>query len=297
MQFKRLIYANYQLLLFKKSSSQNYLNLNMFFYYLIRASILWLVWSFMLSYRLQAQVQPLPKAHAHNDYLHQKPLHDALAHGFTSVEADVHLIAGELYVVHDKPESSQGLHTLKELYLEPLRKHIKKNRGYIYKQYTSPVYLMIDIKTDAQASYNVLKKQLVGYKEMIYSAANPKGQVQIILSGNRPIEQVRNEPSSLVSIDGRPEDLPANYPVTFMPVISQNYYKIIRWNGQGNISQEEKQTLEQLVQTTHNQGKKLRLWASPEQVNVWQVLLEAGVDLINTDKLQELQSFMQGRKE
>jgi hypothetical protein len=155
---------------------------------------------------------------------------------------------------------------------------------------------MIDIKTDAQATYAILKRQLVAYKDIIYSAANSRGRVQVVLSGNRPIEVVKNESTPMVSIDGRPEDLQSEYPVTFMPLISQNYYKIIRWNGQDSISQEDKQTLEKLAEAVHDQGKKLRLWASPETEHVWQVLLDAGVDFINTDKLKELQSYMQSRK-
>ena len=37
---------------------------------------------------------PLAQAHAHNDYEHDRPLLDALEHGFTSVEADVWLVDG-----------------------------------------------------------------------------------------------------------------------------------------------------------------------------------------------------------
>jgi hypothetical protein len=256
-------------------------------------SLLLLLGTYLFPFSALAQVHPLLKAHAHNDYMHTKPLFDALAHGFTSIEADIHLINNELYVVHDKPESITGLPTLKALYLEPLAKHIKQNNGFVYKGHTSPVYLMIDIKTEGAATYAVLKKQLALYKDMLYSSANPEGRIQVVLSGNRPIELVKNESEALVSIDGRPEDLPANYLVKFMPVISQNYFKILAWTGEGNISQEDKQKLEQLVKDVHNQGKKLRLWASPEKEIIWQVLLEAGVDFINTDKLPELKAFMQ----
>jgi hypothetical protein len=41
---------------------------------------------------------PLTRAHAHNDYLHARPLFDALDHGFCSVEADVWLVDGKLLV-------------------------------------------------------------------------------------------------------------------------------------------------------------------------------------------------------
>jgi len=51
-----------------------------------------------------AEVPCLPGAHAHNDYLHARPLLDARDHGFCSVEADVHLVNGKLLVAHDPEE-------------------------------------------------------------------------------------------------------------------------------------------------------------------------------------------------
>ncbi|MDH5250674.1 MAG: hypothetical protein OEW40_16890, partial [Cyclobacteriaceae bacterium] len=44
------------------------------------------------------------------------------------------------------------------------------------------------------------------------------------------------------------------------------------------------------------ENKKLRLWAIPDNVNAWRVLLDAGIDIINTDKLQELNTFLLNRK-
>ena len=49
--------------------------------------------------------EPHPAAHAHNDYEHDRPLLDALEHGFTSVEADVWLVDGELRVAHDREDA------------------------------------------------------------------------------------------------------------------------------------------------------------------------------------------------
>ncbi|CAN5909544.1 hypothetical protein BH11GEM2_BH11GEM2_29360 [soil metagenome] len=51
---------------------------------------------------LGAQVIPLEHAHAHNDYEHTRPLAEALEHGFTSVEADIWLVDGQLLVAHDR---------------------------------------------------------------------------------------------------------------------------------------------------------------------------------------------------
>jgi alkaline phosphatase len=47
-----------------------------------------------------------------------------------------------------------------------------------------------------------------------------------------------------------------------------------------------------LAQRIHTEGKKLRLWAIPDNEVVWEALLNAGVDLINTDHLRELNSFL-----
>jgi len=64
---------------------------------------------------------PLARAHAHNDYLHPRPLLDALDHGFTSVEADVWIVNGALLVAHDQRDVMPE-RTLRALYLEPLRR-------------------------------------------------------------------------------------------------------------------------------------------------------------------------------
>src|SRR5436190_846130 len=44
--------------------------------------------------------KPLARTHAHNDYEHKRPLLDALECGFTSVEADIWLVKGQLLVAH-----------------------------------------------------------------------------------------------------------------------------------------------------------------------------------------------------
>src|SRR5262245_58838696 len=61
---------------------------------------------------------PLP-AHAHNDYEHTRPLFDALAHGFVSVEVDIWLQNDKLLVAHT-PFAWKDDRTLQSLYLDPL---------------------------------------------------------------------------------------------------------------------------------------------------------------------------------
>jgi len=242
-----------------------------------------------------AQVVPLPHAHAHNDYDHQQPLLDALANGFTSIEADVLLIDGDLYVGHDMPSGKHSLPTLRSAYLEPLARIVHNHRGEVYPYYGGDFYLMIDIKTEAEATYQVLKEQLADYQHILTRYENGNyihGAVTVFLSGNRPISSIQKESQRLVGIDGRPKDLGKGYSAELMPVISENYSKVIRWNGKGKIPAADLQKITQLATRTHAEGKKLRLWAIPDQKNAWSTLQEAGIDLINTDDLPGLKAFL-----
>ena len=51
-----------------------------------------------------------------------------------------------------------------------------------------------------------------------------------------------------------------------------------------------------MAEATHNEGKKLRFWASPDKPEVWQFLLDSHVDLVNTDSLPKFKNYMAKRK-
>lgn len=237
--------------------------------------------------------QPHINAHAHNDYEHTRPLFDALENGFTSVEADVHFVGGKILVSHDHPNATSR--TLEELYLKPLDSIRELNGGKIYLQKDIVVMLMIDIKTDSEKTFEALHQLLLKYKEGI-NTPNHRGAIGIFISGNRAIDMIRNDPDHLCSIDGRPEDVGKGFSREEMPVISENYKKVINWNGKGVPSKMELDKLTELASKVHAENKKLRLWAIPDNDNAWNVLLSAGVDLINTDRLKELNSFLTTKK-
>jgi len=237
--------------------------------------------------------QPHVNAHAHNDYEHKRPLFAALENGFVSIEADVHLVDGKLLVAHNNTNSSSG--TLEELYLKPLDSIARLNDGRIYRGKDIIVLLMIDVKTNAKETFDALNGLLSKYKESI-NRRDHKGAFQVFISGNRAIDMIRNDPYHLAAIDGRPEDLDKGYSAEEMPVISENYKKIINWNGTGRPSKSDWNKLTELASKVHIENKKLRLWAIPDNENAWNVLLNAGVDLINTDRLKELDSFLKTKK-
>jgi glycerophosphoryl diester phosphodiesterase len=241
-----------------------------------------------------SQDKEVIKGHAHNDYENETPLLDAIKNGFTSVEVDVHLIENELYVSHDLPHQLNADSTLEALYLNPLKHHLVKNDKAIYRNYNGPFYLMIDFKSPAIPTYEKLKEILSEYLPIISITQNgikQKGPVDVFISGNRPINIILADEPKLVGIDGKPDDLDKNIPSSIMPIVSDKYSNVLSWTGEGEISLDDMNNLTTLLQNTHAQNKKLRLWAAPDNEIVWKLLLDNGVDLINTDRLKEFRVF------
>jgi hypothetical protein len=242
-----------------------------------------------------AQFPPLPNAFAHNDYWHPNPFWDALRKGFTFLEADVHLVNGQLLVAHTYPWITTDKKSLKELYLTPLYELFKANNGSILPLHCQPFRLMIDIKSNAEKTYQQLKKELKEFEEMLCSwqgtAANT-GAVLIILSGNRPIKTIAAEKERFVCIDGRLNDLHKGYDPSLMPIISDRFSKICRRQLFGlNYSKGELKRIKYFTDAAHAEGKEIRFWRIPETTTTWKVLLNAKVDWINTDEIDAFSAF------
>jgi hypothetical protein len=233
----------------------------------------------------------LPRGHAHNDYLHARPLLDALDHGFCSVEADIFLAPEGLLVAHEQKNVQPG-RTLEKLYLDPLRERVNARGGRVYEG-SPQFYLLIDVKTEAAATYTALDKVLARYADILSITRDGQftpGAVTVILSGNRATDLVAKQAVRYVGIDGRPEDLKSNSTATLVPWISGNWSLLFTWKGTGEFPASEKQKLEEIVRQAHAQKRKIRFWATPENEDAWDVLLSAGVDFVNTDKLDEFQA-------
>lgn len=230
--------------------------------------------------------------HAHNDYEHDRPLMEALEAGFISVEADVHLINDSLFVVHNTPESTAGTPTLTSLYLEPLAQWIKEHDGKVYPGYDGLFYLMIDLKTEGELTYEAIRKELIRYKEIISIAGESDSKpVKVFISGNRPIETILADSIKIAAFDGRPENIGQHFSPELMPVVSQSYSRYLSWRGEGKPDSVEINKTIDMIEAAHAEGKLVRLWGAPDTPKVWNFLLELGVDWINTDHLIEFRNF------
>ena len=245
-----------------------------------------------------SHVTPLSRAHAHNDYEHDRPLYDALDHGFNSVEADIFLVDDDLYVAHKRRDITSE-RTLRRLYLEPLKKRIMENGGHVYPngpQFT----LLIDIKTGAVETYEALDRILAEYRG-IFTSFGPNGRsdkaVLAIITGNRPRKFMESQKLRYAGCDGRLTDLESEYSADLIPMISDNWKKYFKWNGTGEMPVKEHDRLREIVQKAHEKGRRVRFWSTPDnplpaRESLWREFLSAGVDLINTNDLEGLRQFL-----
>jgi len=243
-----------------------------------------------------AKPKPLVRAHAHNDYYHKRPLLDALASGFCSVEADVFLKDDTLLVGHSRFELKKE-RTLESLYLAPLAKRVKANGGSVYKT-KAPFHLMIDFKTGGPATYAALRPLLEKYRSMLtaFTADTTKpGAVTIVISGSRPREAMEKDTARLAGYDGRLGDLGKAESRHFMPWISDSWRSHFKWRGKGELPPREQAKLAKIVKSAHADGQKIRFWAAPDTPAAWEIFHKVGVDFINTDHLENLAEFLRAK--
>jgi glycerophosphoryl diester phosphodiesterase len=238
--------------------------------------------------------QPIPCAHAHNDYVHSKPLTDALKYGFTSIEIDVFLHNNKLVVSH-LPFALNNKKDIEELYLKPIKEMIERNGGHVFSDTTVSLIFMIDFKTDREPTYKKLKEILEPYKNIITfykgSEAINSAPLQILISGSSPRAMMRTEISTCATIDAGVGDI--NYPDRLMNATrcSSAWRSYFKWTGIGKFKPAEHNKLIELVNSAHKAGKQIRFYAIPDKPKVWAVLLDAGVDWINTNKLQQFSTY------
>lgn len=249
-----------------------------------------------------ATEKSLRRAHAHNDYEHERPLLDVLDQGFASVEADVYTLpllglAG-LYVAHD-PQDIRLERTLAALYLDPLQARADANGGCIQPD-CAPFTLLIDAKTSAESTWQAIEAELSKYGGLFSRYENGAlipGAVTAILSGNRPRASMLAASRRYCFYDGRFSDLGSGDPASFMPLISDSWTTEFGWDGNGTMPADQQAKLRSSIAQAHAAGRRLRLYNLPDTAgsardNLWHQLIAADQDYINTDDLPGLRAFL-----
>ena len=117
--------------------------------------------------------------------------------------------------------------------------------------------------------------------------------ITVVLTGNRPSPaSLAGERHRLVAIDGVLEELNQTWPTDLMPQMNVQWTKVFQWRGDGAMPEAERVRLRELVERAHQRGRKIRFWEAPDQPRAWAEMLDAGVDLINTDHLLAFRDFL-----
>ena len=237
-------------------------------------------------------------AFSHNDYTRARPLWDAVDRGFNCVEADLWLIDGEIYVAHDR-EKVKPERAFEKLYIEPLAQLVAQNKGRVHRKGKKPFMLMIDCKSDGEQMLPVLKAKLEKYRSMFCYVENGKMHKRAILlfiSGKRPMKTILEQGDGYMFLDGTISELGSNIDSDMMPVVSDNFTKFVKWNGEGEISQSELEKMRGYIAKTHAEGKLFRWWGAPDKAQFKKLFIEEGVDLIGADDLDILIDVIQDVK-
>lgn len=226
----------------------------------------------------------LTKAHAHNDYEHERPFYEAFTLGFGSIEVDVYAVNGQLLVAHDVKDLKAS-RTFQNLYLDPLVKVLEAGSAGNYHQ------LLIDSKTSADSTMPLLLKAIEPYKDLML-----KNKFRIVISGNRPVVSDYVKFPAWITFDGRSNEEVPTFLASHVVLESEAFYKFGIWNGKTPMTPALRTKLKTYIDQVHGAGRVVRLWATPESLMAYQVLLDLGVDYIGTDQLGALAGYLKASR-
>ena len=224
-------------------------------------------------------------AHSHNDYHQQNPFYAAYNEQFGSMEVDIHLVGKLLLVAHDSTELGGG-RTLENLYLVPLAASIERNRGFVFKDTSRKLQLLIDLKTGGAATMDALVTLLKKYP-----AITSNRSVSIVITGKRPVAKLYHTYPSYIWFDGNLDSQYTKIALTKIAMLSDPLEKYSKWNGMGELPLADKRIITSWVNKAHRLKKPIRFYGCPDFAAAWKQLLQLNVDFINTDHIAELSDF------
>lgn len=232
--------------------------------------------------------------HSHNDYLQNLPFFEAAQYSFGSIEIDVILQKGELYVAHEK-ESIDPTRTIKSLYLDPLMKQQAEHDGAVYRD-GERLQFLIDLKSEAEPTLRALETLLKPIRELFDVTGNPNA-VRIVISGNMPDPSDFRKYDEIFYFDGRSNLDYTSEQLDRVPIFSAPFNQFAQWKGEEPISAEDYSKVKTFTDSVHRLKKKVRFWGSPDSELAWKTFLEIGVDYINTDFPARLASFLEAYRD
>lgn len=240
-------------------------------------------------------VVPLP-AHSHNDYWRPRPLLDAVELGFRSVEADVFPGDRDLLVAHFRL-TCRADRTLEALYLHPLRERLERGGSVLGSSLRAHggFLLLVDCKENGQRCLKLLERKLRPLRQWLTRREGGRvipGELTVVVSGARPVQQLRALDPAYVFLDARPHEL-GRIGSDLAPLVSASWRSRFRWRGRGPMPGADARQLAADVRAARAGGQLLRYWALPHDEGLWRTLRNAGVSLLQADDIERLAEFLE----
>jgi hypothetical protein len=258
--------------------------------------------------------------HSHNDYWRTAPVYSALSVGAVSIESDIWLNHGELYVGHELSALTPA-RTLQSLYIEPLVQILElRNPATVLSRDTNltingifdtassqTLYLWIDIKTDGESTWPVVANALQPLRERgllsyVHNSMFMQRPVTVIGTGNAPLLaylDISDDRDFFFDVDiDNLQDAPFDKLTNLTtPIASGQYGRLFETNvrDRAGLKGEKLDLLRKQIETAHNMGIGVRYWDTPgwpiaTRNSIWRQLWDEGVDLINVDALEDAAS-------
>ncbi len=233
-----------------------------------------------------------PLLHSHNDYNRDRPLLDALAHRFDSVEADVFLVQGRLLVAHTKKKLDPS-RTLESMYLAPLA---ELHRLGFLQAGRRTLTLVVQIHQPALDTYRALEAELRRHPQLLSvfkdDSTSIPGAVRVLLTGEFPRKEVLAQRLRFVQVEGSLRDLDSDASPEVMPIINVEWKDVVEPEARWLFQKNETGRLTKVVQRVAARGRLVRVWGHPDNEHAWRALLDAGVKVLGTDHLTRVNRFL-----
>ena len=246
---------------------------------------------FCMLFALAGNTQPVSytvaNIHAHNDYDYNVPFTEAYGLQLGSIEADVFWVNDTLFVAHKINELKRNV-LFESSYLQKLADGVKANKGRAYADKSKVLQLLIDIKTDSLQTLDAVIRSIRKFHVLVRNHS-----VRFVITGNQtPAEQFTNYPSYIL-FDGKLNDPAHLKQLKRIGLFSANFATYSKWKGAGDIPAGDLVVLKKDIALAHSFGKQIRFWGVPDNPHTWKIMMQLGVDYINTDHITEAAKFVE----
>lgn len=141
--------------------------------------------------------------------------------------------------------------------------------------------LLVALSTDADRAYGALEAVLHRHREQLEryeSGAVTPGPLRVVVAGAVPLSTMARQRTRYAFASGDEELLDSQYAATLAPLVRVRMPDVLQWTGKGPMPEDQRLRLQAYAARAHVQRRALALRGVPDDADVWEALLVAGVD-------------------